>query len=81
MNHRPHMPRDLAAITEAAGRVLALPFTDGCRVPLSGLLNRVCMQCKGDMGQVPCVQAMDGGTSHGLHVECVAAFKAEWGAR
>lgn len=63
----------LQAITEAAGRVLALPFVEE---PLTGMLAMECMQCKQPMESKPCVAALDGKVSHGLHISCVPAYKA-----
>lgn len=69
-------PARLAAITEAAGRTLALPFTEP--QVLTGMLAMVCMQCQQPMEPKPCVAALDGKISHGLHVACVEDYKAAW---
>lgn len=71
-------PARLQAITEAASRTLALPFVEE---PLTGMLDMQCMQCKEPMEPKPCVAALDGKISHGLHVACVEAYKATWCSR
>lgn len=45
--------------------------------PMPGRMQRVCMYCRANLGDVPCIAELDGETSHGICPCCAPAAMAE----